>query len=75
MSPDGKEVCYAANLDEDQALSTNSEIYTVPVEGGEPKKISTSPGADTRRNIRPTVSTSRGACRFERAMKATAGGW
>jgi len=46
ISPDGKEVCYAANLDQDQAFSTNSELYLVPIEGGEPKKISTSPGAD-----------------------------
>jgi dipeptidyl aminopeptidase/acylaminoacyl peptidase len=46
ISPDGKEVAYAADLDEDQALSTNWEIYSVPIEGGEAKKISTSPGAD-----------------------------
>ncbi|MBI5083713.1 MAG: S9 family peptidase [Acidobacteria bacterium] len=45
-SPDGKEVCYAANVDEDQATSTNWELYTVPIEGGEAKKISTSAGAD-----------------------------
>lgn len=45
-SPDGKEVCYVANLDEDQAMSTNWELFTVPLEGGEVKKISTSPGAD-----------------------------
>jgi dipeptidyl aminopeptidase/acylaminoacyl peptidase len=46
VSPDGKEVVYAANLDENQATSTNWELYTVPIEGGEAKKISTSPGAD-----------------------------
>ena len=46
ISPDGKEVAYAAELDEDQATSTNWEIYTAPLEGGEAKKISTSPGAD-----------------------------
>ncbi len=46
VSPDGKEVAYTAKLDPDQATSTNSEIYTVPLEGGEAKKISTSPGAD-----------------------------
>ena len=45
-SPDGKEVCYVANIDEEQATSTNWELFTVPVEGGEVKKISTSPGAD-----------------------------
>ncbi len=46
VSPDGKEVCYAADFDEDQATSTNWELYTVPIEGGEAKKISTSAGAD-----------------------------
>lgn len=46
VSPDGKEVAYAAKLDEDQATSTNSDIYVVPVEGGEARKVSTSAGAD-----------------------------
>ncbi len=45
-SPDGKEVCYVANLDEEQATSTNWDLFTVPLEGGEVKKISTSTGAD-----------------------------
>jgi dipeptidyl aminopeptidase/acylaminoacyl peptidase len=53
VSPDGKEVVYAANLDEDQATSTNWELYTVPVEGGEAKKISTSPGADASPKYSP----------------------
>ena len=46
VSPDGKEVAYVAKLDENQATSTNSEIFVVPVEGGEPKQVSTSEGAD-----------------------------
>jgi dipeptidyl aminopeptidase/acylaminoacyl peptidase len=53
VSPDGKEVCYAANLDEEQATSTNWELYTIPIEGGEPKKISTSPGADAQPRYSP----------------------
>ena len=47
VSPDGKEIAYVAKLDEDQATSTNSEVYTVSIEGGEAKKVSTSPGADS----------------------------
>jgi dipeptidyl aminopeptidase/acylaminoacyl peptidase len=78
ISPDGHEVAYTSNIDEVEATSTNSEIFTVPiaVESAEavasavpsgkdgspdalrtapkafgataqPKKISTSPGADT----------------------------
>ena len=46
ISPDGSELAYVANNDPDQALSTNTEVYVVPVAGGEPKKVSTAPGSD-----------------------------
>jgi hypothetical protein len=51
ISPDGKEVVYAADLDENQATSTNWEIYTVPIDGGEARKISTSPGRRRRAEV------------------------
>ena len=68
ISPDGQELAYTSNIDEVEATSTNSEIFTVPITVGDavsvpgkptasptepskltptPKKISTSPGADT----------------------------
>src|SRR5947199_816692 len=47
ISPDGQEVAFTSNIDEVEAISTNSEIFVVPISGGTPKKISTSPGADT----------------------------
>src|SRR6058998_4439378 len=47
ISPDGQEVAYASNIDEVEAISTNDEIFVVPISGGTAKKISTSPGADT----------------------------
>jgi dipeptidyl aminopeptidase/acylaminoacyl peptidase len=47
ISPDGQEVAFTSNIDEVEATSTNDEIFVVPIAGGEPKKISTSPGADT----------------------------
>ena len=47
ISPDGQEVAYTSNIDEVEATSTNNEIFVVPIAGGTPKKISTSPGADT----------------------------
>src|SRR5262245_11566350 len=47
ISPDSQEVAYASNIDEVEATSTNDEIFVVPITGGEPKKISSSPGADT----------------------------
>ena len=47
LSPDGQEIAYTSNIDEVEATSTNNEIFVVPISGGTPKKISTSPGADT----------------------------
>jgi dipeptidyl aminopeptidase/acylaminoacyl peptidase len=47
ISPDGQEVAYTSNIDEVEATSTNDEIFVVPIAGGSPQKISTSPGADT----------------------------
>jgi dipeptidyl aminopeptidase/acylaminoacyl peptidase len=47
ISPDGREVAYTSNIDEVEATSTNNEIFVVPISGGNAKKISTSPGADT----------------------------
>ncbi len=47
FSPDGKEVAFTSNIDEVEATSTNNEIFIVPVTGGTPKKISTSPGSDS----------------------------
>src|SRR6266496_4599648 len=47
ISPDSQEIAYTSNIDEVEATSTNNEIFVVPMSGGAPKKISTSPGADT----------------------------
>jgi dipeptidyl aminopeptidase/acylaminoacyl peptidase len=47
ISPDSQEVAYTSNIDEVEATSTNNEIFVVSMSGGTPKKISTSPGADT----------------------------
>src|SRR5207249_319642 len=47
ISPDGQEVAYTSNIDEVEATSTNNEIFIVPMAGGTPKKISTSPGSDS----------------------------
>src|SRR5215475_9185552 len=47
ISPDGQEVAYTSNIDEVEAISTNDEIFVVPISGSSAKKISTSPGADT----------------------------
>ena len=47
FSPDSQQVAFTSNLDEVAAISTNNEIFVVPVSGGTPKKISTSPGSDS----------------------------
>jgi dipeptidyl aminopeptidase/acylaminoacyl peptidase len=46
ISPDGQELVYTSNIDEVEATSTNNEIFLIPMTGGTPKKISTSPGND-----------------------------
>lgn len=46
ISPDSREVAYVMNGDENLATSTNADIYVVPLEGGESKKITNNPGAD-----------------------------
>lgn len=46
IAADGKEICFAMNPDPDQALSTNSELYVVPAEGGEARKVTLNSGAD-----------------------------
>ncbi len=47
VSPDGKELAYTSNIDEVEATSTNNDIFVVPITGGAPKKVSTSPGSDS----------------------------
>ncbi|HEV2315708.1 MAG TPA: S9 family peptidase [Candidatus Acidoferrales bacterium] len=47
FSTDSAEVCFTANTDKDEALSTNGDLFTVPVSGeSEPKRITTNKGDD-----------------------------
>jgi dipeptidyl aminopeptidase/acylaminoacyl peptidase len=46
ISPDSTEFAYVTNTDPVLATSTNSDMFVLPLTGGEPKKISTSAGAD-----------------------------
>ncbi len=46
ISPDGKEICFVWKPDPKPATNTNLELYTVAVEGGEPVRLTTLPGAD-----------------------------
>jgi dipeptidyl aminopeptidase/acylaminoacyl peptidase len=48
FSPDSKEIAFTRNPDSLVAISTNNEIYTVPVSGGTPKNISENPANDSQ---------------------------
>ncbi len=46
FSPDGRELCFARNTDKVEATSTNSDLWIVPVSGGEARRITTNPAYD-----------------------------
>src|ERR1700756_4430717 len=46
FSPDSKEICFTAVTDKVEAISTNGDLFLVPVAGGEAKRITTNPGFD-----------------------------
>jgi dipeptidyl aminopeptidase/acylaminoacyl peptidase len=46
FSPDSKELCYTAVTDKIEAISTNGDLFLVPVAGGKSKRITTQPGFD-----------------------------
>ena len=47
FSPDGAEICFTAVTDKMEAISTNGDLFLVPVTGGaEPKRITKNPGFD-----------------------------
>lgn len=46
ISPDGLELCFTMNPDDNPAMSTNSELFAVPLAGGEAKKITINAAAD-----------------------------
>jgi dipeptidyl aminopeptidase/acylaminoacyl peptidase len=53
VSPDGQEVCYSMNADPVPATSTNSDLYAVSIAGGQPRKLTINPGADTNPRYSP----------------------
>lgn len=53
VSPDGKELVYARNTDKDAARSTNSDLFLVPIAGGDATRITTRTGADTSPQYSP----------------------
>jgi len=53
ISPNSAEVCYVSNPDDSPATSTNSELYVVPIAGGQATKITINPGADNSPQYSP----------------------
>jgi dipeptidyl aminopeptidase/acylaminoacyl peptidase len=57
VSPDGAELCYAVNLDPVGAVSTNSDLYALPLAAAaqppQPVKITNSPAADASPRYSP----------------------
>src|SRR5262249_22435674 len=47
ISPDSLEVAFTMNADSVLATSTNTDIYVVSINGGEAKRITNNPGADS----------------------------
>jgi dipeptidyl aminopeptidase/acylaminoacyl peptidase len=46
ISPDCTQLVYVSNTDRDLSTSTNSDLFAVPLAGGEAKRLTTNPGAD-----------------------------
>ncbi len=54
ISPDGKEIAFARAAGKVEAISTNNDIFLVPVEGGRAKNVTTAnPGSDTTPRYSP----------------------
>jgi dipeptidyl aminopeptidase/acylaminoacyl peptidase len=53
FSPDGKEVAFTSNISEVEATSTNNDLFTVPVAGGSPRKITDNPASDSTPRYSP----------------------
>lgn len=53
VSPDGKTVVYVVSEVDRDANKSNSSLWLVPVEGGEPRRLTTSPGTNNHPRWRP----------------------
>ena len=53
ISPDGKELVFARNTDAHPETSTNSDLFVVPMSGGEARRITKRTGADTSPSYSP----------------------
>ena len=66
VSPDGSEICFVSLRDDAQALSTNLNLWVIPVEGGEPRRVSPWEGM----NVHPVYSPDGGRIAYCGARRA-----
>ncbi len=57
VSPDGKELVFARDVSPHPEISTNADLYVVPLVGGEARAITTRTGADTSPKYSPDGRT------------------
>jgi dipeptidyl aminopeptidase/acylaminoacyl peptidase len=53
FSPDSMELCFSAVTDRPETLSTNGDLFLVPVSGGEPRRITANSGYDGHPSFSP----------------------
>jgi len=53
VSPDGNELVYARDTEQHPELSTNADLFLMPIAGGNAKRITTRTGADTSPKYSP----------------------
>jgi dipeptidyl aminopeptidase/acylaminoacyl peptidase len=53
VSPDGKELVYARDTEQHPEVSTNADLFLMPIAGGNAKRITTRTGADTSPRYSP----------------------
>jgi dipeptidyl aminopeptidase/acylaminoacyl peptidase len=55
FTPDSRAIAFVSNRDgkDREMLSTNQDVWTVPVTGGQPKRITMNPAADTQPTFSP----------------------
>src|SRR5215510_129705 len=53
FSPDSQEIVFARNTDKVEATSTNNDLFTVPIKGGEARRLTNNPGSDTTPRYSP----------------------
>ena len=53
LSPDGKTLYFSGKQDADQAVSYNEEIWMVPFDGGEIRRVTGNPAADSHPRVSP----------------------